>query len=1268
MSSGGELTPRRGGTGRKAAQARSPAGSPRAAKRKLFQSHPEEEEYRRVTEEATLAKKRRVAEQRPKRRQERMAWEARVSKRKEEMAALERENRQVRRLIGRTKGGGELTREESQLLERILAARRDQKQTASEAKTHKLLRAILRRNAKKLRKLQEAKGYQERVATPGTQVSREYASRRKETVAKLKEKVESDITLLGTPRTRREKYRRKYNVPPPRTPRRTKVLEDMIQAAQNIFNPQKRQQPDLAITPEMVEEAVRARAKKDTAPGPSKIADKDLLAGGKKMFRALSDLYNTILRTGDIPAGFGDSEIALLLKGTNKPAEIISSWRPVELQEAAWKVFSHIVQGHWIGWLMAEEMLSPWQQAFRPGGDISTLLYTLEAALQDARDRKGEIYVLFLDISNAFGSLSHNALRRCLSVFGVAQNTVRVIEERARKGKILLRSAQGESSAGGDLDRLVGLPQGDPLAPIVFALILDIALRGDSKSPMEENGLVLRGGNAKLSHLDFADDVGLTSGSRQGVQSMATWVEKRFQALNLTLSPDKIALLAYKFGRELTPITPDPPIQIDGKPIRCAGPNDPKPLVYLGATINRPGSYAELRQTGWLSPKHPLDETLDQGLRPLQEDGLLQGLTFPQKLDYVTTYVVPKLQYPLRVATVRVKELDKVDSALKEAVKSWAGVPVRTSDAFLYLPRHRLGMGLPSFRHLYRKALIDKCGRLLGIPTKATSPIPPLAGYTRPILIQQIREYLDTGLVADKESPVLGLKMTSTNKGSLPKKSGREAKGEKPWLAHMLGGIHDAKLGLHLDGDRCYLTDGPLAKSPKGEVMNGFKTLKGLRAYVTRVSHESITEEHLRKHPPAAPLLADAREGHVAIAKLLSPTTTRDVWRWGRREYARYIHQATYRVAAKVCGPCVQGTGLRLRPTQTHYVAGCEATNTLQIARHHAVCDNLAGVCREKGFLVEREKAFPQLGRRADLMVRTRRGVAILEIAVVEHFTPEKFAAKGAQIAGIAREVAKGELTKSDTPQGDDDIVDRLFQWGGEEAPKAVIGSDGREVKGWIWVPGTGELIFHATRTKQARGRQKTPAAAARGILRTLIAECQRKVELRPWTRVVCIHNVPSWSPSAHRIFEGANLRMAVAVYVADARCTSHMEFPGTRHRLPDTLPVKGGVRDYMTRTLGLYVDYPRTGEAEGDLGNSATWAHTYTTPIPVLYDVAGTLHKKSATLLQDTLGVPVSAALRASLEIYKWNYIMGEPSNIPQWYRQRLSKFRRQKGATAPS
>ncbi|CAH1274672.1 Hypp5370 [Branchiostoma lanceolatum] len=75
----------------------------------------------------------------------------------------------------------------------------------------------------------------------------------------------------------------------------------------------------------------------------------------------------------------------------------------------------------------------------------------------------------------------------------------------------------------------------------------------------------------------------------------------------------------------------------------------------------------------------------DEGLQPIRKRGKLEELPFPQKLDYIKTYVIPKLRYPMRVANVGVQELTEADVRLWEEVKSMAGMPTRITDAFLDL-------------------------------------------------------------------------------------------------------------------------------------------------------------------------------------------------------------------------------------------------------------------------------------------------------------------------------------------------------------------------------------------------------------------------------------------------------------------------------------------------------------------------------------------------------------------------------------------------------
>eukprot|EP00058_Branchiostoma_floridae_P021818 XP_002607308.1 hypothetical protein BRAFLDRAFT_100662 [Branchiostoma floridae] len=119
--------------------------------------------------------------------------------------------------------------------------------------------------------------------------------------------VDATFTSLGTPNTRRKKFAAKYNVPSTVTPRGKRKFDDLLRTAHRLFNPYNHLQPDLKITANMVEAAIREPAKKETAPGTTKISDADHLRGGKAMFEKLAEMYNEALANCVLLEGMGDS-------------------------------------------------------------------------------------------------------------------------------------------------------------------------------------------------------------------------------------------------------------------------------------------------------------------------------------------------------------------------------------------------------------------------------------------------------------------------------------------------------------------------------------------------------------------------------------------------------------------------------------------------------------------------------------------------------------------------------------------------------------------------------------------------------------------------------------------------------------------------------------------------------------------------------------------------------------------------------------------------
>ena len=103
----------------------------------------------------------------------------------------------------------------------------------------------------------------------------------------------------------------------------------------------------------------------------------------------------------------------------------------------------------------------------------------------------------------------------------------------------------------GEFEVSAGVLQGDTLAPYLFIIVLDYALRQDIQSREVELGLTIttrkssRSPEVTLTDLDFADDIALLSNNMNQAQTLLTRVEQECAKVGLALNAKKTEVITF---------------------------------------------------------------------------------------------------------------------------------------------------------------------------------------------------------------------------------------------------------------------------------------------------------------------------------------------------------------------------------------------------------------------------------------------------------------------------------------------------------------------------------------------------------------------------------------------------------------------------------------------------------------------------------------------------------------------------------------------------
>ena len=295
-----------------------------------------------------------------------------------------------------------------------------------------------------------------------------------------------------------------------------------------------------SITSAEVERHIRG-SKRHTAAGEDGIASdtlRDLADHApedppRPLVDALATLFNHFSSTVSSPAAWHSAAAVLLLK-PGKPTTLPASWRHICLPDALYKVYSSIYASRFTAYLSQPLRLHPNQHGFVPDAGCLPHALTARLLIEKAQREHLDLTMVFIDITNAFGTVAHEALLTALAVYRVPAATLAIIRD-AYTG-ISMRLPDGDIV---ELGR--GVKQGDPLAPILFAASIDPALHAASTA--DQTG----------HQLAYADDLTLCSDSVAGAQRQLDAVHEHLGATGQHINTTKTVVLHIAQGRARAP-------------------------------------------------------------------------------------------------------------------------------------------------------------------------------------------------------------------------------------------------------------------------------------------------------------------------------------------------------------------------------------------------------------------------------------------------------------------------------------------------------------------------------------------------------------------------------------------------------------------------------------------------------------------------------------------------------------------------------------------
>jgi exonuclease III len=396
-------------------------------------------------------------------------------------------------------------------------------------------------------------------------------------------------------------------------------------------------------------------------------------------------LFSSCLRTSSFPTAWKTSIIVPLVKDAQKE-RTMSNVRPISLQSCLGKLLNKLLAHRLSDTFARHPILHPAQRGFINGGTITKCIDELLDAWDWSRTGKREQYTLLYDIKQAYDSVQVDVIERALLRLLLPASFIALVVDSLTGLSSCVRTAYGLSRTF-RVER--SLRQGDPLAPLLFVILMDALHDGLERNPFtgQHHGLRMElhdGVTMVVPSLGYADDTSVLTNTLFDLRQQNDWVHY-FMAFNrMRLNHSKCELIGR--GVDGEPVTATAlaahGITIDGHPLQPV-PHD-QSIRYLGVHMRFDGN--------WVDQKNKAIQTTAMFTRAV----IKFDVTLKQAVYMFNVFLMPMLELALHY--MHGPEADdcfrKCDRLIIGSIKHAVNSPLQLSHSAVALS---IGLLLPSW-------------------------------------------------------------------------------------------------------------------------------------------------------------------------------------------------------------------------------------------------------------------------------------------------------------------------------------------------------------------------------------------------------------------------------------------------------------------------------------------------------------------------------------------------------------------------------------------
>ncbi|KAG1925127.1 hypothetical protein F2P79_025744 [Pimephales promelas] len=310
------------------------------------------------------------------------------------------------------------------------------------------------------------------------------------------------------------------------------------------------------------------KAKASAAPGPSGIPYK-VYKHCPQLLKRLWRILRKIWAKGSVPPSWKLAEGCFVPK--EEGSSSIAQFRTISLLSVECKIFFSVLAKRLTSYMTQNQYINTSIQKGGVPGFSGCLEHTsmITQLIQEAKQKKSDLTVIWLDLANAYGSVPHDLIQEGLDHYHIPMAIRDMIS--SYLGGIKLRFTAGQFTTNWQ-DLQKGIPTGCTISPILFVMGMNLlvgAAEGVTRGPTLESGIsqpVLRA---------FMDDITITTGTHvqarwvlETLGAVATWARMSFKA---NKSRSLVIRKGKPTGRFSLHVQGEAIPSIEDNPVKCLG-------------------------------------------------------------------------------------------------------------------------------------------------------------------------------------------------------------------------------------------------------------------------------------------------------------------------------------------------------------------------------------------------------------------------------------------------------------------------------------------------------------------------------------------------------------------------------------------------------------------------------------------------------------------------------------------------------------------------